>query len=344
MNDDRFDFAVVGAGPAGVLHGVRLAARGGRVVVVGSHRRAQPGTFELLSSTTAPALDELALLPAIRRRAPRCTGTVFRWADRRFRQQSGAGWNGGWVIDRNWLDPMLREHAASAGVTLVAARVSALLRVGTECRLRCHMPGGGEPMTLRAGRLALANGRGGRLAAKCGLSRRDLRTMVSINTSQAGPFPQLGPRLLVDAADNGWWYAMGDGRTATIGYVTDVDQLAAGPDRLAATWTAAAQRAGWLPEWARSAELRGRPAGAQATDPAGERVVVIGDAALALDPLSGHGLSLAIAGAFHSADEPESYRQWVADQRHQHDQGERTLYSAARHPVGAPFWARRVTR
>lgn len=342
MTNTRHNVAVVGTGPAGTLHAARLAAAGARVIAIGSSATHRVGTYELLSGTTAAALARLGLLRAISGRAQRCAGTVFRWPDRLFRERSGAGWNGGWVVDRHWLDPLLRDFAVGAGVSLLPASVAAVEPTRDGYLLTCRSAGARSATTVCADRLVLATGRASRLAIRCGLRRQGLRPMVAITTSRPGPFPRLGPRLLVDAAVGGWWYALGDGTTATIGYVTDIDLLAAGSDRLVATWARAAQDIDWLPTWARTAPLRGRPAGVQATEPRLGGVTVLGDAALALDPLSGHGMALAVTGALRAADEPDAYVEWLAEQRVAHDRDEVSLYAAAAHPPGAAFWLRRT--
>lgn len=341
MNDlvTEVDTLVIGAGPAGAVHAVRRVQQGGQVLVVAPRRRVRRGTFELLSGASAPLLRELGLLDAVRRRAPECDGTVHRWSTDQFGHRSGEGWTGGWIIDRAWFDPLLREWVASCGARVRDA-VATSVEDGQDAASVTIRAADGRVECLRAGRVAFATGRAGRLPARSGLSPGASRQMVAITTARPGPFPRLGARLLVDAAPTGWWYAMGDGVNATVGYVTDADLLAVGPGRAAATWHEATAGVGWLPAWARDAEVRGRPSAVRTGAVRSGRLMALGDAATAPDPLSGHGLHLAFAGAVRSVDAPEDYEHWAAVQRLEHDRAGSALYAAARHD--GPFWRRRT--
>lgn len=344
MTETNCDVIVIGAGPAGAVHAGRLAAAGQRVLLVAPDTAHPPGTFELLSGLVEADIREFGLLGAIQHRAPRCAGTVFRWMDRRFLERSGKGWHGGWIIDRFWFDPLVSEYAVRHGARRLNAVVAGVRPSQDGLQVRCRTAGRtGQFLTVHAGRAVVATGRTGRLAARADLRRRVVRSMVAITTSAPGPFPRIGPRLLVDAAPNGWWYAMGDGAQATIGYVTDVDLLDGGPDRLAVTWRNAARGVAWLPSWARTSPVRGRPSGVQITEvPAMGTVLPLGDAAFSADPLSGHGIALAITAACRAADNPDAYPRWVAKQFAEHMAYESKLYGVAQLHGASEFWCRRT--
>jgi flavin-dependent dehydrogenase len=344
MIESHCDVVVVGAGPAGAVHAARLSAAGQRVVVVAPRSTHRAGTFELLSAAAEDDLRRLGMLDVIRCSAPRCAGTVFRWVTGQFRERSGPGWHGGWVVDRARLDRQLATLAAESGAHRIDGTAASLHTAAVGVQVRCRPTGQAESeVVVHAGRAVLASGRAGRLAARAGLRRQVIHSMVAITTTEPGPFPRIGPRLLVDAAARGWWYAMGDGTCATIGYVTDVDLLHHGPDRLAATWREAARGVEWLPNWARTAPVQGRPSTVQVTEvPTAADIVPIGDAAFSADPLSGHGITLAIAGGLRAAAEPGLYPQWVRQQCREHLEHEVGLYAAAGRHGESEFWRRRV--
>jgi flavin-dependent dehydrogenase len=239
-------------------------------------------------------------------------------------------------VDRAELDRALREGAAERGVPLLRGTVGRVDRTGSGWSLHLHRP---ASTPLDADSVTLATGRGGPGAHRFALRRAPPTPMVAITTAAPGPFPQLGARLLVDAASDGWWYALGDGRRATIGFVTDADLMTPGTG-FAATWAGAARTAEWLPAWARNPVLRGRRSSLSSAQPGDAFVRVVGDAALALDPLSGHGVTLAVEGALRAADDPASYPDWLADQDVTHRAQGTRLYRAAGR--AGSFWQRRT--
>lgn len=348
----EFDVAVIGDGPTGAAHAAAHEAAGRHVALIGAGAAHPRGTYELLSGRAAPVLHILGVLDTVRDRGTPCAGTVFRWMHDRFAQQNGqqAQWNGGWMIDRHWFDPMVRAAATCRpGVTSVSARVSGAEPDRGGWRVACTRAVNGrtEAFAVRARHLILAGGRTGRAVNRYGVHRRIHHRMVSIVTREPIPVPELGPRLLVDSAADGWWYAMGDGTGTTIGYVTDIDLLSRGPDRLTATWRQAARGVDWLPPGAAQAPLRARTSVVACADlgtDAEQLPLPVGDAGLAADPLSGHGLVLGLRGALHAAADPADYLAWLARQQHEHREQERLLYRAERRYPASAFWRRRGDR
>jgi len=347
MTDIHHDVVVVGDGPAGLAHAAAHAAAGRSVALVGRARLQPVGTFELLSGDLAPVLQVTGILPQVQERAPRCAGAVFRWGMPEFIQQSGnrGRWAGGWMIDRHWFDPALREIvlARFPQIEVVGGTATAIHReeawqvdvLGPEQR-RLQVTGSA---------LSLVTGRSDRLHGSAGLRPQRRHPMVAITCHLPGGLTDLGPRLLVDAATDGWWYAMGDGRSSTIGYVTDTDLLASGPDRIQHTWARAVLTADWLPSGLAEAPLVARRAAISECPPSDDpgAAVPIGDAALSADPLSGHGLLVGLRGALHAAANLPGYRTWILEQQQRHRQQERDLYSqvSGEGQGTSTFWTRR---
>jgi len=348
-----YDVAVVGDGPAGAAYALSAARAGRTVVMVGMQSLHPHGTLELLAGGAGHILHRLGLLESLATRAPACVGTVFRWGRGRFVERPGAADSrgAGWVVDREWFDPLLREGATAAGVEKVKAVVSTVIFEAGRWQLACTRRAGGRPSRrICAGEVVLATGRVSKLANRCGLQRRVRHRMVAITAWVPGGLAGLGSRLLVDPGPSGWWYALGDDRGTVVGYVTDVDLLAAGSDRARATWRTACSTAGWLPPVLRCADLAlrasvvaevilppvvPRPAHSPQLHP-----LPLGDAALAADPLSGHGLSIALDGALRATTNPEEYIHWLAASQEAHRLQERTLYGdEGRYPF--EFWRRR---
>jgi 2-polyprenyl-6-methoxyphenol hydroxylase-like FAD-dependent oxidoreductase len=298
---------VVGAGPAGAAAAIAAAARGEPVVWYGQPVCWPTGSLEVLSWYGVQALDRLGLAAEMRRHAVPCHGTVLRWGADGFQEWPSllAPGGGGLIVDRARLDPLLASVAARAGVRREPFR-------------RHAAPGR---------RVVVATGRSGAGLSRWGLSRLPGRRLVALLARLDRPIPDLGQRLLLDQGRDGWWYAIGDGTATTLGYCTTAGQLPIGAGRVAAAWAAACRGASdWLPDAARRAPVRVRPAGAGRVDrPWPEGITPIGDAALALDPLSGQGLAFALHSGVRALD--DDYARWLCGVADEHAAHEASLWS-----------------
>ena len=156
--------------------------------------------------------------------------------------------------------------------------------------------------------------------------------------------PRLGDRLLVDAGPDGWWYALGSPAGVRVTYCLPASRLPPpGSARAELAWRTAAGRTGWVPSLdvttsgtqPASARLTtcAVPAGttglAQRPGPAGRPgLLAIGDAALSVSPLSGHGVALALHGAVLAAEDPAGYREWLLRTALEHAAEETRLHAA----------------
>jgi menaquinone-9 beta-reductase len=267
------DIVVCGAGPAGSVAARRLAAAGARVALVGTLSR--PGWEGLSARSRALLCDE-----GLDRETDVIAGPFARrgvWADGRSVQGTE------WLVERLQLAESLRAGAQSAGVDYRPDSVTSATRAAGHWRV--GLRGGGmlaAPMLIDArGRRGVPR-RGPLLLAFAQRFRR--RTCGAPGTG-------------IGVTDAGWcWWAERDQAL----WVQVVGRPRSGHP---AAWAAAA--AAQLPALARAldgASIDGdavaRPAharlGAAGSDPTLWRV---GDAALALDPLSGQGVYEALRGA-----------------------------------------------
>lgn len=271
---------MAGGGPAGCFAAIGLAGLGYRVrVITGSRRPAVEGLSErvLQALEASGCLRALAAIgPAVRREA--------HW------NGAASEANREWVVARERLDAALLEDAAGAGVEICQGRITRVRRC----------PGGWQVETSGDGSCLaeyLVEARGRRAP---GRRRRGTATTALGRIFEGVPSRA---RTAVAGFRRGWaWYAStGDGRGALQILVSTTAPLPA-RRQLAGFFeslrSAVAEAPGWLgdgqgagPIWARHAET------SCAIAPIEDRLIRVGDAALAMDPLSGHGVFEAIASA-----------------------------------------------
>ena len=283
----RYDALVVGAGPAGSIAARRLAMAGARVALVGGAARAG---LEGLSTRSIGLIAEEGVGTEIHRGDSPIAGPVARrgcWAGGR------TVFGTEWLVERRALAAALRATAQGAGVEDRCDLAMHLDRhpLGWRVRLR----GGG---VLEAGHLIDARGRRG----------HEQRGPLLLAVGQQFRVDSRPPRALIEgthieAVAGGWcWWAI----RGTMLWVQVIGRPRHGTEafRHPANWLKAAAvdipaLANLLDEAAPDGAPVARPAHARlGVDGTGELTHWhVGDAALALDPLSGQGVYEAARGA-----------------------------------------------
>jgi flavin-dependent dehydrogenase len=282
---ERFEIAVLGAGPAGTATALGLAGLGYSVVVVAPPAaRARPQR-ESLSLRVVAALRSLGLEAALATLEPPGARLV-RWAgDERALPGEAA-------VERSAFDAGLLADLTRLGVRVLRDEVTSL--------------GGGAD----GARIALASG--GALWVRLAVEARG-RTAPSGGARERGPATVCivqrwrgdatgCARTAVASLDSGWAWLADDGRG---GFTTQLalDARAAAPrGELAAHSEEALRGDRWLREQLSGAAPEGAPFARTATPVldgalATGAVLRVGDAALAVDPLSGNGIFQALSTA-----------------------------------------------
>jgi flavin-dependent dehydrogenase len=363
------DVAVVGAGPAGSATARRLALSGLRVALLEQSRLEFPRVGESLAPAVQPELLELGVWTLFKSLRPLAShGTRSCWGDAAPRVHSHVmnPWGSGWHVDRPALDQLLAKAAADAGAELV---------VETKV-VSCRRSGGGWALTLnrhasrrsrdtrewsvRARVVVDATGRSATIATRLGAGRMVFDKLVGVASLMDGLEVAHQGFVMVEAVSDGWWYsAPVPSRGLMVMMMTDGDVC--GRSRIA-TMT------GWARELAATAQtgVRSRPGrtawGPRVFSAVSQRLVraewqrpwlAVGDAALAVDPISGSGVlralrsaraAAATAAALVERDDPEA----IATYETQCDRAcmaylnERAMYYRleTRWPSAA-FWSRR---
>ena len=303
-----FDVAVAGAGPAGSAAARRLAAGGCRVVLIERSRFAEPRVGESLPPAVQPLLAELGVWRDFMQLDPlpsHGTRSVWGHPEPEVHSHLASPWGCGWHVDRLAFDRMLAESAVQAGAKLLCGTSFAEC-VEEDGGWTLRLSGGSS---LRARVVIDATGRPARLATGLAAQRLLLDRLVGVamqfdrvDTAREG-------YVQVETSGDGWWYTapIPHGRMMAM-IMTDSDVC--GHERLASETQWAARlttapatrvrlsRAGvlWGPRvyFAASQRLRRRDLN--------RPWIAVGDAVLAVDPISGSGVIRALRSAKAGAE------------------------------------------
>jgi flavin-dependent dehydrogenase len=297
------DVIVIGGGPAGAAVARRLALRGRDVALLEATAFDAPRFGETLAPEANPLLRELGVWDAFAAsNALESPGTVSAWGSPEARATDFAGnrYGSGRHVDRNAFDALLCRAAADAG---------AHVATGTSVR-RCARDENGtwrvtafDGLEREARFVVDASGRNTvRLGAGDGRVVDDSLVAIFLHLAHdEGRPPDL--RTLVEATPDGWWYCapLPSGLTAAA-FVTDstlyYDQGVVVAEALA---TAPLTRARIGQARVVASDVVAVPSAVRKRA-AGEGWAAAGDAAAAYDPLSGYGITKALAGAREVAE------------------------------------------
>lgn len=306
------DVLILGAGPAGSGLAIALKKAGVADVLLIDRPAKRPFRMgESAAPGLGPLLRRLGLDDRLDGRGHRpCHGNLVVWggpvpaAEDFMRRASGPGWH----LDREAFDLWLKTEAAAAGAELLSpARLAAVRRDGgcwqadmraaslkTEARTRWIVDATGRPAALAR-----------RLGAR--LNRLDRLVSLAVLTEPVATSGFDGFSM-VEGVEIGWWYAsrLPSGETV-VALMTDSD-LARETDlrspsifRRAWAETSEIGRLVPVPDHPRRPVVFA--AGAQFIDRAiAPGWLALGDALIALDPLSASGVTGALEDAFVAAE------------------------------------------
>lgn len=314
---ELFDVAIVGAGPAGSATARRLASRGKRVALIEESLFDAPRIGESLAPAVQPLLVELGLWRSFLALGPVPSyGTRSLWGEVTPRVHSHLmnPWGCGWHIDRSKFDQMLAHGACEAGAMPFFGAAVVCCKESSEgwtLELRDGLTRtpGKPSIELRARVVIDATGRAAHLARRLGAKRFLLDHLVGVGTRFDGIGMSCEGYVLVEAARVGWWYSAPIPNDSLIVMImTDSDLCRNSRLTSNSSWwehmkgamatrerVAEAQpRLGPRPFCAYSHRLcrseRHRP------------WFAVGDAALAVDPISGSGVVRALRSAQDAAE------------------------------------------
>src|SRR5258708_16840021 len=351
------DVCVMGAGPAGSTFAARMAQLGHQVHLIERNRfprrhlgdSLSPGVMTLLSAADLHETVEAAGFP-------RVSCVWVKWADGpRLREDPGAK---GLLVDRGEFDLRLLERARSLGVRVhQPARVLEQIWDGA----KWHLPIDADGTSKSLDPDFVADARGRRNASPNRQMKTGASTLAVYGYWRGASLPAT-PRI--EAGDDGWDLArpLPDATYNTLVFV-DPDWFRSAPGSTMSERFLGLISRSSLMEDCRDVELTAPVRAIDATPYLGNDCVAptriqLGDAALAIDPISSSGVQKAIQSALSGAivantllRRPEStdaalsfYRAQLTDASERHRRWAGEHYRDVADACDRPFWRRRSTR
>ncbi|MEO8678708.1 MAG: NAD(P)/FAD-dependent oxidoreductase [Vicinamibacterales bacterium] len=346
---------VIGAGPAGSVFSARMAQMGHDVTLIERvafprsrlGESLSPGVVPLLAMTGAQADVERAGFRPVR-------GVTAKWNGDFDERTMSTG--GGLLVDRGRFDALLLSHARALGVRVLQPAVMAE-RQATADGWTLGINAGGSRIDLHAQFVADASGRAG---AWPGRRRLDRIRTIALYAYWRGTQPNDEPRI--EAGDDAWFWRvpLPDGRHNVLAFV-DAGRLRQRHGESIAGLYQRLVSGSTIMAGLCAVRLDGAIRSVDATpyleqESISRSTIKIGDAALAIDPISSSGvqkgIQTALAGAvaantllrrpalgeaaiqFYSGGLTESaaqHRSWAAGH-----------YAVAAKSRGGVFWTRRA--
>jgi len=350
---------VIGGGPAGSTFAARMAQLGHDVCLVERQSFPRRHLGESLSPGVLPLLEMTGDRQSVAARALRVRTVSVKWEQKREVREDPR--EQGLIVDRGDFDQLLLERASALGVRVLQPAVVRELS-GGDGGWSLSVEGHGRTVRLDADLLADARGRSGGPAGS--RRRTGCRTLALYAYWRGANLPRQ-PRI--EAGREAWYWGvpLPDGTYNTLAFV-DVKCF---HDRGRPGTSKATLAARFLELLRRSAIMAGcddaqRIGSVLATDAtpyldehcATPSMIKVGDAALAIDPLSSSGVQKAIQGALSAAivantllrrhDMTDTaldfYRSSLAEASERHCRWAAGHYDKVVEQGGGPFWQDRA--
>jgi flavin-dependent dehydrogenase len=349
-----FDVLVAGGGPAGAVAALDLSRRGCRVALIERSTYENFRVGETLPPQILTLLKELgvweqfmasARLPSYGIRSA-WESPVARHHDFLY-NPFGCGWH----VDRAGFDAMLARAAADAGAELMVATRITALHPDVDGQWLLEVIEGGNRRLLRSRMLVDATGRKASIGRKLGCRAQAVDRLVGVVAVL--PSSEAEQWTLIEAVENGWWYSAPlPGARTVFAYMTDADLWRN------SSWSGLLKLAPLTSQRAKTMEkpprIRIVSAASMLRQPlTGPNWIAAGDAALAVDPLSGLGIYKSIESGRRSSaaiarclegdrSGMVEYENWTAEGFRSYLATRHQFYASVERWPASRFWRRRA--
>jgi flavin-dependent dehydrogenase len=309
----KIDVAIVGGGPAGAATALALTHAGHSAVVVERSRYDTVRIGETLPPNARVPLTQLGVWERFAREdhAPAYgIRSIWGQAEPYTNDFIFNPYGNGWHIDRRRFDAMLVGAACEAGAIVHQGAQLTSCEQDPQGHWRITLTCADEPHTYATRLLVDATGRASTIARRQGAQRLAVDRLVGAFGffSPCTPHIHADSFTLIEAVEDGWWYSawLPDARFV-VACLSDSDLLAnlTGLRNLSG-FTQQVQRAPHTHARLAAYTLEAAPrvVGAQSyrmSQVVGRDWLAVGDAALAMDPLSGQGIYHALQMGLRAA-------------------------------------------
>lgn len=355
--DARHDIVIVGNGVAALAAARALRQRGAATLRIAPNRSSSGNRGELLGPLARRSLATLAWehLLRDRRMSLPAEARFSAWGSPALvKAPVNPDLGAGWYVDRSALEAAMQEDAGPS----VDAAVTGCERTRDSWRL--SLSTGAQDITARF--VIDASGRSAIIARRLGGPRRRESGLVAMHRTIALSAPDTMAASLIEAAPDGWWYSspVPNGDAIFLAHFTDADLLPDGAGHApgsADTLLASAPHTrarlesldAVLPQTPWRIDVAATTLHERVS---GDGWAAAGDAAIALDPLSGHGLTVALWTGIQAASvalawldgnrEPsQAYQASVTAGMRRFTADACRHYRAEQRFSDRPFWSRR---
>ena len=355
------EVCVLGDGPAGSSAAARLALLGHNVVLIGDGAPRRRPLPESISPGIHPLLDALDLSHALNTFATECAPPDVRWEASEppplDQPASTPSAPSGHLVDRSKLDACLLQSARQAGVQVIATRSGAPdPRVAGGWRIPLPMHPRQE---VHAGFLIVATGRKPLLSRK---RQRIMPPLLALYSRWKLPH-SARPRIAVEALPDGWvWRAeLADGICCAAAFMDPLLRSRCGQKSIESNYLAFLSEAtifnGHLSA-PRIDKVSACDASALlANEVIGPDWMLVGDSAVALEPISSQGIQIALKLGLQAAvvahtllSDPSSapiaetfYREQCRGIAARHRKATTEFYATPERFQREPFWTVRAS-
>ncbi len=310
---ESFDVLILGAGPAGSVTAGLLAKAGFKVVVLEKSDFEKPRVGESLSPGVKPLLQSLKLWDQFLVLNPMPSyGTRSVWGDSTpgMHSHMTTVHGNGWHVDRLVLDQMFASEAEKTGAKLVTGCRLLNCSYENNCGFRSQIRHKDIEHTISSKFVIDASGRNSFLSTHLGAEKIVFDRLVGIAAQFDDENASNNLYTMVEAIQDGWWYSAPVSKNRSVAMLmTDgdlavkskLDQLRIWQQALNSTNLTAARFNELNFKW-----------GPTTFSAVSQRVIRhsadkrpwlnVGDAALAVDPISGSGVIRALTTAKEATD------------------------------------------